>query len=375
MLDTAIIGGGLCGLMLARGLQQQGQQFALFEARERLGGRILSAPAADGRMAHDLGPTWYWPHNQPRMTQLIATLGLVSFPQYDSGTVLSLTDPARAPDRYENKQVHDDARRLAGGMASLVQALAAGLPTSALHLRHTLVALIERSGHVELHFRDGSAPVAARRVLLALPPRLLEQHVRFEPALDASLRDTMRATPTWMAAQAKVVATYQRPFWREAGLSGSAFADHSQVVLHEVFDACDAHADQAALGAFIALSPARRATFQAGLPLLIGSQLAQLFGAEADNGAQHMQDWAEQADTCSALDRSSPDAGDAAGDSSALRQPCWHDKLYFCGAETARHAPGYMEGALEASERIFQLPAFQPPTGHTSEAEIKRSSA
>lgn len=84
MLDTAIIGGGLCGLVLARSLQQQGQNFALFEARERLGGRIHSVPGADGGMALDLGPTWYWPHTQPRMTQLIATLGLSTFPQHDS---------------------------------------------------------------------------------------------------------------------------------------------------------------------------------------------------------------------------------------------------------------------------------------------------
>jgi len=371
MLDTAIIGGGLCGLVLARSLQQQGQNFALFEARERLGGRIHSVPGADGSMALDLGPTWYWPHTQPRMAQLIATLDLNTFPQHDSTAVLSLTDPTRAPDRYENKSVHEGARRLTGGMASLVQALTAELPGAALHLGHALAALVERADHVELHFRDGtgSAPVMARRVLLALPPRLLEQHVRFEPALDESLRGTMRATPTWMAAQAKVVATFRRPFWRDAGLSGNAFADHSQVVLREVFDACDASAGQAALGAFIALSPAQRTSFKVGLPLLISSQLAQLFGAEADTGVQHVQDWAEQADTCSALDLSAPDAGHAAGDTAALRLPWWRDKLYFCGAETAQHAPGYLEGALEAAERIFPL-----PTGRTPEPEIQRSS-
>jgi monoamine oxidase len=31
----------------------------------------------------------------------------------------------------------------------------------------------------------------------------------------------------------------------------------------------------------------------------------------------------------------------------------WQDKLYFCGTETAEAAGGYLEGALEASDRVF----------------------
>jgi len=103
MLDTAIVGGGLCGVVLARSLYRQGRAVALFEARDRLGGRILSVAGNGSGMAMDLGPTWFWPDTQPLMKSLVAELGLVSIPQHDDGSHLHLNDPDKAPDRVEGK--------------------------------------------------------------------------------------------------------------------------------------------------------------------------------------------------------------------------------------------------------------------------------
>lgn len=373
MLGTAIIGGGLSGLALARSLQQQGREFALFEARERLGGRILSIPV-DG-MALDLGPAWYWPQTQPRMTQLVAELGLERYSQHDQGTVLNLTDPDKAPEPYPTRGVHDGAQRLAGGMASLVQALAASLPADALHLGYVLIAVIQHDDHVELHFRCGDSVqvVAARRVVLAVPPRVLEERVRFEPELDETLRQSMCTTYTWMADQAKVVVTYPQPFWRTAGYAGNAFVDHEQAVLYETFDACNATGDQAALGGFMALSPALRTSFQVGMPMLVSSQMVQLFGGEADGGTQHVQDWATEIYTSSTLDQTPPSSHPVYGDP-ALRRPLWKTKLYFCGSETASYAAGYMEGALEASERVAYMLTGDSGTANQSSPDALRSS-
>src|SRR4051794_26766553 len=47
---VAITGGGLAGLYAARLLQSEGVAFRILEARDRLGGRILSADAA-GRVS------------------------------------------------------------------------------------------------------------------------------------------------------------------------------------------------------------------------------------------------------------------------------------------------------------------------------------
>ncbi|HUV99875.1 MAG TPA: NAD(P)/FAD-dependent oxidoreductase [Gallionella sp.] len=362
MLDTAIIGGGLSGLALAFSLRQQGRVFALYEARERLGGRILTVSADSIEL--DLGPAWYWPASQPRITQLVAELGLVAYPQHDQGIVLNLTDPEKSPQPYPaSSGVHGGARRLVGGMGSLVQALADNLPADELHTGHVLYAVIEHGDYVELQFRCGESmrKITARQVVLAVPPRVLEEHVRFEPPLGESMRQSMCATYTWMADQAKVVVTYPHSFWRKAGLAGNAFVEHGQSVLYETFDACNADADQAALGGFIALTPAQRRAYRFGMPLLISSQLVQLFGTEADNGKQHIQDWAAEVYTSSTLDQNPP-ARHPAYDDPSLRRSFWKAKLYFCGSETAGYAAGYLEGALEASERVSCMLAVETCT-------------
>ena len=68
MLEIAIVGAGICGLTLGRELAARGVSFALFEARERLGGRVLSVQNPTNGERLDLGPTWFWPDTQPAVS-------------------------------------------------------------------------------------------------------------------------------------------------------------------------------------------------------------------------------------------------------------------------------------------------------------------
>lgn len=354
MLETAIIGGGLCGVALARSFHRQGRSFALFEARPRLGGRIHSVSCARSGIAIDLGPTWFWPETQPLVAQLIGELGLADFAQHDGGSLLYLRDPDKTPDVVEDAGVHNGARRLDGGMARLIDALAEELPRDRLQLEHVLTRLQDFGDHIALAFAvgDRAVEVEARRVVLAVPPRLLEEHIRFEPSLDDATREVMRETATWMAAQAKVVISYDRPFWREAGQSGNAFVTHEQAVVGEIFDACDHTSTKAALGGFLALSPELRQSFSAGLPMLMGNQMVQVFGTALEQGEQHYQDWATEPYTCSTLDRNSPQTENTGLANPLLRRALWGGKLHLAGSETASYGAGYLEGALEAARRI-----------------------
>lgn len=365
MLEIAIVGGGLCGLALARRLHGAGHKVALFEARQRLGGRIVTARSPANGLALDLGPSWVWPDTQPRLAGLTAELGLSLFPQHDEGATLVLNDPDKTPARQDSDGVHGSAHRVAGGMGQIVDALTAALPAEALFTGHVLTALRDEGDFITLRFHVGEAAVeiAARQVVLALPPRLLAENVEFTPALDPAVSEAMGAAGTWMATQAKVLLAYPYAAWRANGCSGNAFVTHEQAVLGEVFDACDKSGVKAALGGFLALDPAQRAAFSVGLPMLMDNQVTQLFGAGLEQGEQHFLDWATEPFTCAARDLEAPrthEDGDVA--SPLLRRGLWDGKLYLGGSETAAMAAGYLEGALDAAARIEAALAGPPAT-------------
>lgn len=346
--DVVIVGAGLCGLALAHRLAARGQRVRLLEARDRIGGRVLTQTDAATGQPLDLGPSWFWPDTEPHMVALLAALGLESIEQHDPGDALWLTDPNRAPERrLEPGGVHAGARRIAGGSACLTDVLRAALPEGSVITGSALLGLRDMGGHVELLRSDGPA-LRARKVVLALPPRLVQECIAFDPPLPAALDEALKDTPTWMAAQAKAVTAFATPFWRTVGHSGNAFVRHPQAMLCEVFDQ-SSHAG-GALGGFVALNVAQREHFRVGLPLLVESQLAQLFGIEAQSTQPVLHDWAQERWTCSEADRHEPPAWPQAD--GLLRRGHWGGRLWFGGTETATHGAGHMEGALAAADRI-----------------------
>ena len=353
VLPVAIIGGGLAGLQAARLLHEAGIGFRIFEARDRLGGRILTADAA-GRPAEDgfdLGPSWFWPSMHPRMEAALVQLGLAAFPQHDAGDVLVERLPSRPPQRFPGGRQEPRSMRLAGGTAALVRALAGGLPDGSIQLS-AWITQIALNGHlVRLTFGQtdgGSDSVLAAQLIAALPPRLLEASIAFEPAIDATIRLRWRDTPTWMAPHAKFVAIYDRPFWRKVGLSG--IAQSAIGPMGEIHDATTA-SGAAALFGFVGINADRRHT--AGTALLTRAcidQLARLFGDEARRPvATLLMDWTAEVFTATADDRH--------GGAHPLPQcgpwvsGAWRDRLSLAGSETSATDPGYLAGAIEAASR------------------------
>ena len=120
--------------------------------------------------------------------------------------------------------------------------------------------------------------VRARKAVVTVPVNLCGA-IRFEPPLPA-LRQQMHQHMSF-GHIVKVQAFYEEPFWREEGLSGTAFAPH--LTVHEVYDNSYADSDAGCLvgfisdekaDAYIALGPADRRD-------LALSCLEQYFGARA----------------------------------------------------------------------------------------------
>ncbi|GMG86848.1 flavin monoamine oxidase family protein [Biformimicrobium ophioploci] len=81
-VQVAVIGAGISGLYAAR-LLQADYSVAVLEARQRVGGRLLNHRFENGDSV-DVGGQWVGP-GQDRMYRLIESLGMRTFPLYDSG--------------------------------------------------------------------------------------------------------------------------------------------------------------------------------------------------------------------------------------------------------------------------------------------------
>ena len=337
--DVAIVGGGLTGLAIADRLHQAGVDFQLFEARPRLGGRITVLETADG--AVDLGPSWFWP-GQPRIAGLVREPDLQAFLQHASGDIC-FEDEAGQIHRGQGFASMQGSFRLTGGMAALIAGLATRLPEERVHLSSPVRGVVRKGDTLELE----GAGVAAHRVVLALPPRIAAG-LRFGPVLAPDIIGTLTAIPTWMAAHAKFVAVYDRPFWRDAGLSGDAMSRRGPLM--EIHDASGPDGRPAALFGFLGVPAAARRNRSQDIAEAALAQLGRLFGPKALAPRQAtMQDWAFEPETATRLDQEPPRGHPTYG-APPLLEGVWDGKLSVVSTETAPEMGGLMEGALAAAE-------------------------
>lgn len=350
--DILIIGGGLAGLRLAHLLDLRGHDYQLVEARNRLGGRILTTQVNGG--AFDLGPAWFWP-GQPRIAALIRSLGLTPFEQHADGHLI-FEDEAGQTHRGQGFASADRALRLQGGFGALIAALAGQVTAQRLHVGAPVTRLVRSADRITAHLPNGT--IVARHVVLALPPRIAADRMMFSPAMPDATIAAMARIPTWMAGHAKAVAVYDHPFWRDAGLSGDAISRRGP--LAEIHDASAAPHGPFALFGFVGVPAAARANEDA-LRAAIRAQLLRLFGAAAGPAALHIKDWARDPHTAIDADAALPAAHPQYGLPAAL-QGLWDGRVQFAGTEVASRFGGYVEGALEAAEAVaVALAAVENP--------------
>ncbi|MFE7330348.1 flavin monoamine oxidase family protein [Streptomyces sp. NPDC057565] len=337
--DVIVVGAGASGLAAATALYTAGRDTVCLEARDRTGGRLLSALTSHPERALDLGATWFWDGEQ-RVQTLAARTGIETFDQHLAGD--TLLQETTGTSRLTGNLIDAPSRRFAAGSQSITSALAAALPTGILRL-NTPVSAIHPDGRGGLAVLAPAGTLHAEHVILAVPPALAMERIDFGDTLSSDLVRLARATPVWMGAVAKVVAQYPSAFWREEGLAGAALSRTGP--LQEIHDMSGPDGRPAALFGF-----AHARAVRAGFDKAVTAQLTQLFGpAAATPEVLHVQNWSAERWT-------SPSTVQHLADYSLFghtlyQRPALDGRLHWASTETAVDHAGHIEGALTAGMR------------------------
>ncbi|MGJ8571400.1 MAG: flavin monoamine oxidase family protein [Hoeflea sp.] len=346
-MDIVVIGAGLSGLTAAATLREAGGSVRLVEADTHIGGRIraLRDPASKRAFA-DLGPTWVWPKYQPVAARWLESLGMATFEQFNEGDAVIIgygPVPLRQPMPGQDGMV-----RIVGGPSAVIDALAniigdANIRTSAL----ATGVFEDGPKRMVVHLSSGEV-ITAQKVIVSVPLRVVATTMQI-PWAPQNLVDAMRGTPTWMSTHAKAIALYERPFWRDAGLSGRVASRIGPLV--EVHDHTGANNTPAAIFGFVGWSPEKRRKDPEGLRQAILDQLSDCFGKAARQPLELVvQDWAMNPRIVTDLDISQPAVHPDIA-LPILRQPHLDGRVRFAVSEVSDLSPGLIEGALASGER------------------------
>jgi monoamine oxidase len=188
--------------------------------------------------------------------------------------------------------------------------------------------------------------VRARRAIVAIPPTLAGR-IAYDPPLPAGRDQLTQRMP--QGTVIKTMAIYERPFWREEGLSGQAASDAGPARV--VFDNSPPDGSPGVLLGFLEGRLARqwgaRDAGERREAVLAGQ--ARLFGERAARPERFIERvWAEEEWTrgcygCLMTTGGWTEYG------RALRAPI--GPIHWAGAETATVWNGYMDGAVQSGER------------------------
>jgi len=347
-----IIGGGLSGLYLASLLEKRGNDFLLLEARARVGGRILSVQDQTSATHVDMGPSWVWP-GQPRIASLLQEHGLETFDQYSEGR-LAYEDEAGKVSHEYNYSTMAGSLRVSGGLGRVTQAVFQKLPKDRVHLSHVVKYVKKNAMGYEVTGLNNAVEfsIQTEQVVLCLPPRVVEKTITFEPAFSSKVSQALVAVPTWMAGHAKVFAVYDKPFWRDMGLSGDGFSRRGPLM--ELHDASPHDGKVGALFGFVGTPVGSKHREEKTLISAVGEQLENMYGAQAKNPVDIIvKDWAIDKFTATSYDQNSG-SHPVYGMPQALHA-LKEQGIYFSSTEMAPQFGGFIEGALEAAENTFNL--------------------
>jgi len=214
-----------------------------------------------------------------------------------------------------------------------------------VHL-NTPVRRIEHQAH-GVTVESDRVRVRAQRVIVAIPPSLTAA-IDYEPALPALRAQLVQRMPAGTLIKAEAV--YDRPFWRDDGLTGQAVSDTGPA--RTTFDNSPPDGRPGVLFGFIGGHDARTwmQRSKAARRAAVLDNFATYFGERA----RHPRDYVEDNAASERWIRGCPTAFTPPGVlfdfGPALRRPI--GRIHWAGSETSTFWAGYMDGAVRSGERV-----------------------
>jgi monoamine oxidase len=234
--------------------------------------------------------------------------------------------------------------RFEGGSQVVAIRLAERLGDGVVRLGTPVRAIEHSENGVTVH-ADG-AKLRCRRAIVAIPPTLAGR-IAYDPPLPAQRDQLTQRMP--QGSVIKAMAIYERPFWRDDGLSGQATSETGPARF--VIDNSPPDGSPGVLLAFLEGDRARRL---GQLPpddrrREVVAGLTRVFGPRAGNPVRFVErNWAEEPWSRGCYGGYMP-PGAWTSYGPALRTPI--GPLHWAGTETAEVWCGYMDGAVASGER------------------------
>jgi putrescine oxidase len=233
--------------------------------------------------------------------------------------------------------------RVVGGLQQVPIRLAERLGDDVL-LNNPVRAI--RWSHDDVGVVTDSVEVHAKKAILAVPPHLISR-MSFQPPLPR-LQHQMHQHLS-MGFVIKVHAVYEHPFWRDAGLSGTAFSPYQLV--HEAYDNTNHEDDRGTLVGFVSDTNADdvfRLPAEERKARILES-MAHYYGPQTLNPVVYYEsDWGAEEWTRGAY-AASFDLGGLARWGADLREPV--GPIWFSSSDLAGEGYQHVDGAIRMGRR------------------------
>lgn len=244
--------------------------------------------------------------------------------------------------RCASQSEHPEAELIHGGAGQIPGIIAAELGNK-IQLNQPVVRISQDQAGVEV--RTGQNSYKAQFVIVAMPP-YLSGRINYDPPLPATRQQLAQRFP--MGTLAKILISYQSPFWREKGLAGVGMGNSQWIELFA--DSSDPRSGKGVIATFvmgdryhrwqILNESERRSAILSDLAAYLGDQA--LYPSTFD-----VMDWP-----------ANPWVG--GGYAAFLPPGVWTNfgdaiatpvgRIHWAGTEIAERWPGFFDGAVRTGE-------------------------